>query len=209
MTARDDSNAMSRRTVLKVDAAAAGAAALTATPVSVASAAPNAHHGRRARLRDLGIVMGELPTGRHETITDVPGVVGYKTLTHGRRIYTGVTIINPRADQPIWNNFCNAGFHNLNVNGEMTGLHWVNESGWLTSMIGITKTHQVGIVRDTLIKWESKQNLSWRLRSSPRHATASSTTSTHSPSPNATSERPSTTLRADASPKATSEAAPA
>ena len=35
----------------------------------------------RARLRDLGITTGTLPTGQWNAITDVPGVrVGYTTL---------------------------------------------------------------------------------------------------------------------------------
>nr|MBA2716036.1 P1 family peptidase [Propionibacteriales bacterium] len=42
----------------------------------------------------------------------------------------------------------------LNGNGEMTGLAWVNESGTLTSPVGLTNTHSVGVVRDTLVAIE-------------------------------------------------------
>ena len=33
----------------------------------------------------------------------------------------------------------------------MTGLLWIEESGILDSPIGITNTHQVGVVRDALV----------------------------------------------------------
>ena len=44
-----------------------------------------------------------------------------------------------------------------NGNGELTGLEWVRESGMLTSAIGLTNTHSVGVVRDTLIAHEFQQ----------------------------------------------------
>jgi D-aminopeptidase len=105
------------------------------------------------RLRDLGITIGDLPVGKYNAITDVPGVqVGHTTVIHDepRIARTGVTIIQPR-DQPMWENNCYAGYHSFNGNGEMTGLLWVEESGLLTSDVAITNTHQVGMVRDALI----------------------------------------------------------
>jgi D-aminopeptidase len=44
-----------------------------------------------------------------------------------------------------------AGCHRLNGNGELTGLEWVRESGYLTSPIAITNTHSVGVVHDALL----------------------------------------------------------
>ena len=44
-----------------------------------------------------------------------------------------------------------AGCHRLNGNGELTGLEWVRESGFLTSPIAITNTHSVGVVHDALL----------------------------------------------------------
>ncbi len=111
----------------------------------------------RARLRDLGIAIGDLPTGPHNAITDVPGVlVGHATLNYDspRVARTGVTMIVPR-DGDIWMNKAFAGFHSFNGNGEMTGLPWLEESGMLGSPIGITNTHQVGIVRDALVYHET------------------------------------------------------
>ena len=40
----------------------------------------------RPRPRALGLTFGDLPTGTHNAITDVPGVkVGHVTLFHGER----------------------------------------------------------------------------------------------------------------------------
>ncbi|MBZ0285829.1 MAG: P1 family peptidase [Anaerolineae bacterium] len=110
----------------------------------------------RKRLRDLGITVGRMPTGAYNAITDVKGVrVGHCTLIYDepRVARTGVTIIMPR-EEAIWDNQAFAGFHVLNGNGDFTGTHWLEESGLLTSPIGITNTHQVGIVRDTLVAYE-------------------------------------------------------
>ena len=110
------------------------------------------------RLRDLGLSVGDLPTGPLNAITDVAGVrVGTTTLIHGDGplvvgqgpVRTGVTVIVPHdgiGDSPVF-----AGCHTLNGNGEMTGLEWVREAGQLTTAIGITNTHSVGIVRDALV----------------------------------------------------------
>lgn len=110
------------------------------------------------RARDLGIVIGEYPAGPANAITDVAGVrVGHATLTAGTGeldsgrgpVRTGVTIIEPRSNvmsSPVF-----ANYHRLNGNGEMTGLHWVSEAGALTTPVGITNTHSVGVVRDAIV----------------------------------------------------------
>lgn len=108
----------------------------------------------RQRLRDLGIAVGQLPTGNFNAITDVPGViVGHCTVIHDqpRVARTGVTMILPRGDD-TWQNYSFAAFHSFNGNGEMTGSHWLQESGMLGSPIGLTNTHQVGVVRDALVE---------------------------------------------------------
>lgn len=111
------------------------------------------------RARDLGIAIGDLEPGPLNAITDVPGVrVGHTTLVAGDGplvvgegpIRTGVTVILPHegdtGSEPVF-----AGSHTLNGNGEMTGLEWVRESGMLTTPIGLTNTHSVGVVRDALV----------------------------------------------------------
>jgi D-aminopeptidase len=118
----------------------------------------------RRRLRDIGITIGRLPTGEHNAITDVKGVrVGHTTLISGEGplvvgegpVRTGVTVILPHEGDvgldPVF-----AGSHTFNGNGEMTGLHWVKESGMLTTPIAITNTHSVGIVHDAIISYEVK-----------------------------------------------------
>ena len=112
--------------------------------------------GKRARLRELGIVIGRHPTGPYNAITDVPGVkVGHTTLIYDapRIARTGVTAIIPRAD--IGRDQCFAGFHSFNGNGEMTGVHWINESGLLSTPIAISATHYVGVAHRALVEYSA------------------------------------------------------
>lgn len=114
------------------------------------------------RARDLGVPFEGRP-GRYNAITDVKGVeVGYTTLISGSGklvvgqgpVRTGVTAVLPRGKSfkdPVF-----AGFFSQNGNGEMTGIHWVKESGFLEGPIMITNTHSVGVVRDAVIAWEVK-----------------------------------------------------
>jgi D-aminopeptidase len=84
-------------------------------------------------------------TGPRDAITDVPAVrVGHATITEGSA-RTGVTVILP-PELP-----CFAGWHRLNGNGELTGTAWIDESGLLTTPIGLTNTHSVGVVRDAIV----------------------------------------------------------
>src|SRR5207247_7812328 len=46
-----------------------------------------------------------------------------------------------------------ANWHMLNGNGDMTGTHWITESGFLETPILITNTSSVGTVRDAALKW--------------------------------------------------------
>jgi D-aminopeptidase len=106
----------------------------------------------KPRARDLGIPF-EGTTGKYNAITDVQGVtVGYSTVIEGDSARTGVTIIHPRGQDdhdPVF-----AAWFPFNGNGEMTGSAWVEEGGFLEGPIGITNTHSVGVVRDTIIQWQ-------------------------------------------------------
>jgi D-aminopeptidase len=64
-------------------------------------------------------------------------------------VRTGVTVIVPSDSIDALGLF--AGSHRLNGNGDVTGLEWIRESGLLTTPIGLTNTHSVGVVRDALI----------------------------------------------------------
>ncbi len=115
----------------------------------------------RARTRDLGIVIGRFPTGEHNAITDVPGVgVGHRTLIYDepRVARTGVTVIVPR-DGAIWGDNCFAAFHSFNGCGEMTGTHWLAESGLLCYPIALTTTHHVGTVHEALVAYGQEKRL--------------------------------------------------
>jgi len=117
------------------------------------------------RARELGVEIGVLPSGPNDAITDVAGVrVGHSTIIRGDGplvvgegpVRTGVTVVCPREgsarDEPVF-----AGCHRFNGNGEMTGLEWIREAGALTTPVGITNTHSVGVVRDALIAAEMEE----------------------------------------------------
>lgn len=114
----------------------------------------------RQRLRDLGITVGEFPTGPHNAITDVPDLlVGHATLIYDepRVARTGVTVIVPRGGD-VYHDQCYAAYHSFNGNGELTGSHWLAESGLIGGPIAITNTHQVGLVRDALVEYEIERH---------------------------------------------------
>jgi D-aminopeptidase len=97
----------------------------------------------------------------HDAITDVAGIrVGHTTITEGSA-RTGVTVIVP-PELP-----CFAGWHRLNGNGELTGTAWIDESGLLTTPIGLTNTHSVGVVRDAIVAAEAGQRPGVRFWSLP------------------------------------------
>ena len=115
------------------------------------------------RARDIGIPF-EGVTGLWNSITDVIGVeVGYSTLiygdptqkmnSHSRFARTGVTAILPRGHK---RSAVFAGRHDLNGNGELTGTHWIDDSGFLHGPILLTNTNSVGTVRDAASKWMIK-----------------------------------------------------
>ena len=116
----------------------------------------------RLRGRDLGIPFpGQ--TGPANAITDVAGIaVGHVTLIEGEGklipgkgpIRTGVTAILPRP-RGNWDPVFAATF-NQNGNGDMTGINWIKESGFLEGPILLTGTHSVGTVRDAAIQWQVK-----------------------------------------------------
>jgi len=115
------------------------------------------------RARDLGVPFEGTP-GPLNAITDVAGVeVGYTTLISGEGklvvgkgpVRTGVTAIIPRGHDSL-NDPVYAAAFSLNGNGEMTGTHWIEESGFLEGPVVITNTHSVGVARDAVIQWRIK-----------------------------------------------------
>ncbi|KAM0481979.1 hypothetical protein ACHAPX_003313 [Trichoderma viride] len=100
----------------------------------------------RVRLRDLvpGIQVGAWPTGPKNGITDVPGVLVHTKSIHSAdgAVNTGVTTILPRKDW--FHNACHAGIFRYNGSGELTGSHWIEETGLLHSPIILTNSFAVG-----------------------------------------------------------------
>jgi len=125
---------------------------------SAGNALPN------VRARDLGVPFDGTP-GPLNAITDVAGVeVGFKTLISGDGrlivgqgpVRTGVTAIFPRGKNDGRAVF--AGYFAGNGNGDMTGTHWVDESGVVETPILITNTGSVGVVRDAAVAWMVEHN---------------------------------------------------
>lgn len=112
------------------------------------------------RARELGIPFEGI-CGKYNAITDVEGVeVGFSTIIIGdpddntssdsNFARTGVTCILPRGRK---RSAVFAGRYDLNGNGELTGTHWIDDSGFLHGPIMITNTNSVGVVRDATSKW--------------------------------------------------------
>lgn len=119
----------------------------------------------RQRVRELGIVIGQYTPGAFNAITDVAGVrVGHRTLISGEGrlrpgegpVRTGVTVVIPRED--VWHKKVPAGSFVLNGTGEMTGLSWVTESGFLEYPIALTNTLNVPRVANGVISWMIRKN---------------------------------------------------
>jgi L-aminopeptidase/D-esterase-like protein len=128
-------------------------------PLVAACVLAPAANAQKPRARDLGIPLDGIP-GPLNAITDIPGVaVGFSTLISGEGkrevgkgpVRTGVTAILPRGQgnfAPVF-----AAFAIGNGNGDMTGTHWIDESGVLETPILITNTLSVGVVRDATVSW--------------------------------------------------------
>ncbi len=144
-------------------ALAACALALAASGRTLVLAAGAAAAADRPRGRDLGVPFDGTP-GPLNAITDVAGIeVGHVTLVRGEGklevgkgpVRTGVTAIHPRgraSNDPVF-----AGSFALNGNGEMTGLAWLQESGFLEGPVVLTNTHSVGVARDAVIAWQNRR----------------------------------------------------
>jgi len=112
-------------------------------------AACTARGGNAAR--DLGVPLDGVP-GPLNAITDVARVqIGHATLIEGDSVRTGVTAVLPHGREehaPVF-----AAAHVFNGNGEMTGTHWISESGFLDGPVMLTNTHSVGAVSEGVIQW--------------------------------------------------------
>lgn len=107
---------------------------------------------KQKRIEDYGVLIGRLPKGVRNKITDVPGVkVGHCTLDDGD-IKTGITAIMPTPHN-IFVHKCIAAAHVINGYGKTIGLVQVEELGMLESPILLTNTLCASRVADALISY--------------------------------------------------------
>lgn len=97
-------------------------------------------------------LIGTMPYGPLNLITDVPGVrVGHYTLDQGD-CHTGVTVIMPPAANPFRDKLTAASCV-FNGFGKTLGLVQVDELGTLETPIALTNTLNVGRVHDALVSY--------------------------------------------------------
>ena len=121
--------------------------------LALAAAAPPAETQERRSARDLGIVVGVLPPGPLNLITDVAGVrVGHATVTSGDTINTGVTAILPHGGN-VFQEKVPAAFVAGNAFGKFAGSTQVRELGELESPVVLTCTLCVPRAADAVMTY--------------------------------------------------------
>lgn len=104
------------------------------------------------KIRDYGIHIGELPTGKNNSITDVPGVtVGHVTLDKNNA-KTGVTAIIPHSGN-LFKEKVIAASHVINGFGKTTGLIQIDELGTIETPIILTNTLSIGAAHEGLVQY--------------------------------------------------------
>jgi D-aminopeptidase len=114
---------------------------------------PSVNTQTRPRARELGVIVGVLPTGTLNAITDVDGVlVGHTTLVRGDNIRTGVTAILPHSGNLFREKVPGAVFVG-NGFGKLAGSTQVNELGEIETPVLLTSTLSVPRVADFLLDY--------------------------------------------------------
>lgn len=109
--------------------------------------------GDRPRIREAGIVVGILPVGKWNAITDVPGVmVGQTTVWEGGSVRTGVTVILPH-DGNLFRDRVPGAVYVGNGFGKLIGTIQIKELGEIESPIALTSTLNVFRVADALVDY--------------------------------------------------------
>lgn len=104
------------------------------------------------RIRDLNLTIGNLPTGAHNAITDVPGIrIGHSTIREEHRLHTGVTAIVPDT-LPI-----PVGLFAGNGYGKLIGVTQMQELGEIETPILLTSTLSAFRAADALVSWMLRQ----------------------------------------------------
>lgn len=109
------------------------------------------------RIRDYGVVIGDMGCGKRNAITDVKGVkVGHVTLDDGD-VKTGVTAVLPHEGN-IFKDKVFAAVHVINGFGKTMGTIQIEELGTIETPILLTNTLSIGTVSDGLIEYMLKTN---------------------------------------------------
>jgi len=112
-----------------------------------------AQDAKRPRAREAGVIVGVLPTGPLNAITDVAGVaVGHTTIIRGDNVRTGVTAILPHGGNLFREKVPGAVFIG-NAFGKLAGSTQVNELGEIETPIMLTSTLNVPRVADATIDY--------------------------------------------------------
>ena len=107
----------------------------------------------RPRARDIGLVVGVLPAGRLNAISDVAGVlVGQTTLIRGDNVRTGVTAVLPHGGN-LFREKVPAAVFVGNAFGKLAGSTQVNELGEIETPILLTSTLNVPRVADAVLDY--------------------------------------------------------
>ncbi|MGH8436669.1 MAG: P1 family peptidase [Pseudomonas sp.] len=126
---------------------------LSTSPLPLMSQTANT----RPRAREAGVIVGTLPTGTHNAITDVAGVkVGQTTVMDGDSVRTGVTAILPHGESPFHSRVP-AAIVVGNGFGKLLGVTQVEELGELETPILLTCTLCVWKAATYMVDWLLRQ----------------------------------------------------
>jgi D-aminopeptidase len=107
----------------------------------------------RPRAREAGLVLGRMPPGPLNAITDVEGVrVGHATLRRGGAVCTGVTAILPHPGN-LFREKVPAAVDTFNGFGKLMGSTQIAELGEIETPILLTSTLNVPRVADALLDY--------------------------------------------------------
>jgi D-aminopeptidase len=114
-------------------------------------------HAQKKRVRDFGIELGVLPTGRTNSILDVADVkVGHLTKIEGDNIRTGVTAILPHGGN-VFQMKVPAAIYLGNGFGKLAGYSQVEELGLIETPIVLTNTLSVPDAMKAVITYTLNQ----------------------------------------------------
>ncbi|ORY61377.1 peptidase family S58 [Pseudomassariella vexata] len=125
----------------------------------MSSASTSGAKAPRMRIRELlpDLHLGNYKPGPLNSLTDVPGVKVHtqEIFADNGFVNTGVTSILPREDW--FDTACYSGIFKFNGSGEMTGSHWINETGLLHTPIVLTNSFAVGAAYQGIYEYTLKK----------------------------------------------------